>query len=64
MSYADGLLREETRDGKRYYEKGPHSKEMVKLNRAFGQTHGLSSLVNVVALMMTVWYGIVLSERL
>lgn len=37
---------------------------MVKLNRAFGQTHGLSSLVNVVALMMTVWYGIVLSERL
>lgn len=54
----------ETRDGKRSYDSGPHSKEMQKLNKAFGRMHGASTLLNLAALVGTVWYGISLSERL
>ncbi|KIN06018.1 hypothetical protein OIDMADRAFT_17115 [Oidiodendron maius Zn] len=55
---------QETKDGKRSYDPPPHSREMVKLNRAFGRVHGISSLVNLTSLIGTMWYGIALSERL
>jgi hypothetical protein len=54
----------ETRDGKKSYDAGPHSTEMQKLNRAFGKMHGISSLVNLGALIATMWYGVSLAERL
>ena len=55
---------QETRDGKKYHEPGPHSKEMQRLNRAFGRMHGVSALTNLVGLGVTVWYGVLLAERL
>ncbi|KAJ5439393.1 uncharacterized protein N7458_010391 [Penicillium daleae] len=55
---------QETRDGKKSYDAPPHSKEMVALNKKFGRIHGLSSLVNLVSLIATVWYGAVMSKRL
>lgn len=54
----------ETRDGKKYYDNGPHSKEMERLNKAFSRMHGLSALTNLVGLGVTVWYGFLLAERL
>jgi hypothetical protein len=54
----------ETRDGKKSHDAGPHSTEMQKLNRAFGRIHGISSLVNLGALIATMWYGVSLAERL
>lgn len=54
----------ETRDGKRSYDPAPHSKEMVALNKRFSRVHGMSSLVNMVSLIATVYYGAVLSKRL
>ncbi|KAK4690922.1 hypothetical protein P7C71_g5969, partial [Lecanoromycetidae sp. Uapishka_2] len=55
---------QETRDGKKYYDQGPHSREMERLNRAFGRMHGVSALTNLIGLGVTVWYGVLLSERL
>ncbi|KAJ5235348.1 uncharacterized protein N7469_004516 [Penicillium citrinum] len=55
---------QETRDGKRSYDPAPHSKEMVALNKRFGRLHGMSSLVNMVSFIATVYYGAVLSKRL
>lgn len=54
----------ETRDGKKSYDPAPHSKEMVKLNKAFGKTHGISSLLNLAGFLATVWYGVSIAERL
>ncbi|KAG0159284.1 hypothetical protein PDIDSM_6806 [Penicillium digitatum] len=59
-----GALAAETRDGKRSYDPAPHSKEMLALNKKFGRVHGISSLVNLVSLVATIWYGVVLSKRL
>jgi hypothetical protein len=53
---------QETRDRKKSWDEGPHSKEMVELNRRFGILHGVSSLVNMVGLGAMVWYGAVLGE--
>jgi hypothetical protein len=58
----DGIL--ETRDGKKSYDPAPHSKEMQKLNKAFGRMHGYSSLLNLVGFLTTVWYGVVLAKRI
>ncbi|OQE28675.1 hypothetical protein PENSTE_c003G01505 [Penicillium steckii] len=55
---------QETRDGKRSYDPAPHSKEMVALNKRFGRLHGMSSLVNMVSFIATVYYGAVMSKRL
>ncbi|CAG8312079.1 unnamed protein product [Penicillium salamii] len=55
---------QETRDGKRSYDPAPHSKEMLALNKKFGRVHGISSLVNLLSLVATVWYGAVLGKRL
>lgn len=55
---------QETKDGKKSYDAAPHSKEMVKLNKAFGRMHGVSSLLNMAGFLATVWYGVGLSTRL
>jgi len=54
----------ETRDGKKSYDPAPHSKEMQKLNKAFGRIHGISSLLNLAGYLATAWYGVSLAERL
>lgn len=55
---------QETRDGKKYFDAGPHSEEMKKLNSRFGALHGISSLVNVMAILASVRYGWVLGNSL
>ncbi|KAI9367258.1 hypothetical protein BJX61DRAFT_529408 [Aspergillus egyptiacus] len=55
---------QETRDGKKSYDPAPHSKEMIALNKKFGRLHGMSSLINLVTLGATVFYGVVLSKKL
>lgn len=54
----------ETKDGKKSYDPAPHSKEMQRLNRAFGRLHGASTLINLAGLVATMWYGVHLAERL
>jgi hypothetical protein len=56
--------RQETRDGKKYWEKGEQTQEMVRLNKRFGVLHGISSLVNVVDIGVCIWYGVILAARL
>ncbi|KAL8727957.1 MAG: hypothetical protein Q9166_005722 [cf. Caloplaca sp. 2 TL-2023] len=55
---------QETKDGKKAYDAPPHSKEMQKLNKSFSRMHGVSASLNLAALAMTVWYGVVLAERI
>ena len=55
---------QETRDGKKSYDNPPHSKEMMKLNQRFGRMHGVSSVLNLVGLLATIWYGVSLAERI
>ncbi|KAG9241902.1 hypothetical protein BJ878DRAFT_427088 [Calycina marina] len=55
---------QETRDGKKSYDPAPHSEEMQRLNKSFGIMHGVSSLINLVEYIATVWYGFSLAERL
>jgi hypothetical protein len=55
---------QETRDGKKSYDAGPHTTEMQRLNKKFGALHGVSSLLNLFAFIATIWYGFVLGERL
>ena len=54
---------QETRDGKKSYDQGPHSEEMQQLNKRFGILHGLSSLTNLVGFLGMVWYGVLLAEK-
>lgn len=54
----------ETRDGKKSYDGPPHSKEMTRMNNAFARMHGASSLLNLLGLLATMWYGFTLAERL
>lgn len=53
---------QETRDGKKSYDAGPHSEEMKALNKRFGMLHGISSLVNLVGFLGMCWYGLLLGE--
>lgn len=55
---------QETRDGKKSYDTGPHSEEMQKLNKQFGLLHEISSLVNLVGFLGMCWYGVLLGEGL
>jgi len=55
---------QETRDGKKYYDAGPKSKEMEALNFKFSVLHGVSSLINLVEVGALFWYGGVLGNRL
>ncbi|WEW60565.1 hypothetical protein PRK78_006052 [Emydomyces testavorans] len=56
--------RQESIDGKKYYDPGPHSKEMMKLNKSFGRVHGISTIINFVGLAATLYYGKTLADRL
>jgi hypothetical protein len=55
---------QETKEGKKYYDEGPKSEEMLKLNKRFGAMHGISSLLNLVGLLSTIVYGAVLGGKL
>ncbi|KAF1353893.1 hypothetical protein BDV97DRAFT_290870 [Delphinella strobiligena] len=55
---------QETRDGKKSYDKGPHSAEMEKLNKTFGTLHGVSSLLNLTGFGAMVYYAWVLGSKL
>jgi hypothetical protein len=55
---------QETRDGKKSYDAGPHSKEMQELNKRFGVLHSVSTLVNLAGLGAMIWYGGVLGGGL
>ncbi|KAF2758087.1 hypothetical protein EJ05DRAFT_476349 [Pseudovirgaria hyperparasitica] len=55
---------QETRDGKKAYDEGPHSEDMQKLNKQFGALHGISTLVNLGGLVAMLWHGFVLAEKL
>ena len=54
----------ESRDGKKSYDPAPHSKEMQALNKRFGRVHGISSLLNMVTLGVTIYYGTVIGRQL
>lgn len=54
----------ETRDGKKYYEPGPKSSEMQRLNTSFMQLHSASSLANILGLAGMIFYGFVLADKL
>lgn len=54
----------ETRDGKRYYDPGPKTPEMQRLNSSFAKLHGASSLSNVVGLGAMVLYAFTLAEMM
>jgi hypothetical protein len=56
--------RQETRDGKPYYQEGEKSAEMKKLNTRFGVLHGVSTVVNMVGFGASVWYGFLIAERM
>ncbi|RDI82238.1 hypothetical protein Vi05172_g7826 [Venturia inaequalis] len=55
---------QETKDGKKYYENGPQSKEMQALNTKFSWLHGISSTINTIEMGVMFWYGSVLASRL
>jgi hypothetical protein len=55
---------QETRDGKKSYDPGEQSEAMQALNKQFGIAHGMSSLVNMVGGVATLWYGFYLAERI
>lgn len=54
----------ETRDGKRYYDPGPQSSEMQRLNSSFAKMHGASSLANIIGTAAMIYYGFTLAEKL
>ncbi|KAH8692931.1 hypothetical protein BGW36DRAFT_302992, partial [Talaromyces proteolyticus] len=55
---------QESIDGKKSYDAPPHSQKMTELNKRFGKLHGLSTLVNLGAVIATLAYGAVLGGRL
>lgn len=55
---------QETKEGKKYYDEGPKSEAMKKLNTRFGRIHGASSVLGLVGLMTTAAYGVVLGSSL
>lgn len=59
---ADVLL--ETRDGKKYYDPGPKSTEMQRLNSSFAYLHGAASLSNLIGLGAMIAYGFTLAEKM
>jgi hypothetical protein len=55
---------QETRDGKKSYDSGPHSPEMERLNKEFSFLHGASTLVNMAGWVSMLWYGFYLGARI
>jgi hypothetical protein len=56
--------KQETKEGNRFYDSGPESEEIQKLNKRFMRSHGSSSLVSLVEMLMTAYYGLRLAERM
>lgn len=54
----------EKKDGKKSYDPAPQSQEMQTLNKRFGKTHGISSLLNLTTFIATVAYGFTLASRI
>jgi hypothetical protein len=54
----------ETRDGKKSHDPAPHSKEMQRLNKAFGRIHGFSALTNLGGFVAMLLYGVTLAHRI
>jgi len=54
----------ESIDGKKSYDAPPHSQKMTELNKKFGKLHGVSTLINLGAVIATLAYGVVLGGRL
>ncbi|KAI1098990.1 hypothetical protein F4804DRAFT_337687 [Jackrogersella minutella] len=55
---------QEKKDSKASYDAGSQSKDMLALNKQFGQIHGISSLANLITLIATIVYGFNLASRL
>ncbi|CZT25803.1 uncharacterized protein RCC_11472 [Ramularia collo-cygni] len=55
---------QETRDGKKYYDAGPKSEEMQRLNSSFAKLHGAASLANLIGLGAMFVYGATLAEMM
>lgn len=55
---------QETKEGKKYYDEGPKSEAMQKLNSRFGKVHGISSMLALVGVLATGVYGGVLGTSL
>jgi len=56
--------RQETKEGKKYYDEGEKSEEMKQLNKRFSKLHGASSLLNLMGFVSTVVYGFALGGHL
>ncbi|KAF9874110.1 hypothetical protein CkaCkLH20_08482 [Colletotrichum karsti] len=55
---------QEKKDGKKSYDKPPHSQEMLALNKSFGKLHGVSTIVNLAGFVAMVAYSFSLASRL
>ena len=55
---------QETKDGKKYHDPGPHSTQMQQLNSSFNIMHSVSALLNLVGYVATCWYGFNLADRI
>lgn len=55
---------QETKEGKKYYDECPMSDKTSTLNKKFGMIHGASTLLNLVGVLATGWYGVVLGSKL
>ena len=55
---------QEIKEGKKYYDDGPKSEKMAALNKRFGTMHGASSLINMIGLLATGWYGVILGNKI
>lgn len=55
---------QEAKEGKKYYDEGPKSEAMKKLNSKFGRIHGISSLLGLVGFLSAAAYGVVLGSSL
>lgn len=58
------MLSAEKKDGKKSYDAPPHSQDMAALNKRFGKSHGISSLLNLGTFVATLAYGFTLAARL
>ncbi|KAI9837986.1 MAG: hypothetical protein M1819_006140 [Sarea resinae] len=56
--------KQENQDGKKSYDDGPKSPEMTALNKSFKKYHDISGLLQLSAIVATVWYGFTLGTRL
>ncbi|KAN0114965.1 protein of unknown function (DUF4149) domain containing protein [Hyaloscypha variabilis] len=55
---------QETKDGKKYHDPGPHSTKMQQLNSSFNTMHSLSALLNLAGYVSTCFYGFSLASRI